>query len=96
VALAGLAVVVAAGVVVLWPQQPSSPISRQNFGRIHVGMTQTEVEAILGPPGDYSTSPTEYDDSASIREGISFLGNTKATTGTRVDWKPTPGALKTG
>ena len=50
VVLVGL-VVVAAGAVVLWPQpQPSSRITRENFDRIKVGMSRTEVEAILGPP----------------------------------------------
>jgi hypothetical protein len=53
VALAGLAVV-AAGAVVLWPEPPSR-ITRENFDRIREGMTQAEVEAILGPPGDYRT-----------------------------------------
>jgi hypothetical protein len=52
----GLAVVVAAGVVVLWPQpQPSSRVTRENFDRIHDGMSRAEVEAILGPRGDYRT-----------------------------------------
>jgi hypothetical protein len=55
VALGGiLAVVVAAGVVVLWPTQPNR-ITQENYDRIHGGMTRTEVEAILGPPGDYRT-----------------------------------------
>jgi hypothetical protein len=54
-ALTGLAVVVAAGVVVLWPWQ-SSRITRENYERIHERMSQANVEAILGPPGDYRTS----------------------------------------
>jgi hypothetical protein len=54
VALVGLAVVVAAGVVVLWPRPPSR-ITRENYGLIREGMTRAEVEAILGPPGDYRT-----------------------------------------
>jgi hypothetical protein len=72
VALAGLAVVVAAVVVVLWPRPDR--ITQENYDRIRVGglwgedwathdnrapvkkgMTRTEVEAILGPPGDYRT-----------------------------------------
>jgi hypothetical protein len=60
VALAGLAVVAAAGVV-LWPRsQPSSRITRENFERIKEGMSRAEVETILGPPGDYSSGPLEY------------------------------------
>ena len=54
VVLAGLAVLVAAGAVVLWPEPPSR-ITRENFDRVREGMTQAEVEAILGPPGDYRT-----------------------------------------
>jgi hypothetical protein len=50
-ALAGLAVVVAAGVVVLWPRpEPASRITVENFRRIREGMTRAEVEAILGMP----------------------------------------------
>src|SRR5262245_5172511 len=30
-------------------------INRENFKRIEQGMTRKEVEAILGPPGDYRT-----------------------------------------
>jgi hypothetical protein len=57
VALAGLAVVVAVGVVVLWP--PEDRITEANLERIKEGMTQAEVEAILGPPGDYRTGHGE-------------------------------------
>jgi hypothetical protein len=49
--LVGVAVVVVAGVVVLWP----SRITPENYERIRVGMSRAEVYAILGPPGDYST-----------------------------------------
>jgi hypothetical protein len=56
VALAGLAVV-AAGVVVLWPGRDR--VTPENFDRVRAGMTRAEVDAILGPPGDYTTAPTE-------------------------------------
>jgi hypothetical protein len=56
VVLAGLAVVVVVGVVILWPRS-SSPITQENFDRIRDGMSRAEVEAILGPPCDYSTGP---------------------------------------
>jgi hypothetical protein len=56
VVLAGLAAMVAAGVVVLWP--PQNRITQENFDRVREGMSRAEVEAILGPPGDYSTGPT--------------------------------------
>jgi hypothetical protein len=57
VALAGLAVVVAAVSVAL-RSAPPSRITRENCARIHEGMTQADVEAFLGPPGDYTTGPT--------------------------------------
>jgi hypothetical protein len=53
VALAGLAVVVAVGAVVLWPR--AERVTQANYDRIHKGMTCAEVEALLGPPGDYRT-----------------------------------------
>ena len=62
VALAGLAVVVTAGVVVLWPTRPNR-VTRENYDRIQIGVTRVEVEAILGPPGDYATVP--FDDGRS-------------------------------
>src|ERR1700722_4653383 len=56
--LAGVAVV---GALLLL--RPASPLrfTRQSFGRIETGMTQQEVEAILGPPDDYRTAETEGD-----------------------------------
>jgi hypothetical protein len=59
VVLSGLAAVVAAGVVVLWPRPPSR-VTQENFGRIREGMSRAEVEAILGPAGDYRTGPSTY------------------------------------
>ena len=54
--LAGLAVLVAVGAVVLRPRP--NRITQENFGRIQKGMSRAEVEAILGPPGDSRTAPT--------------------------------------
>jgi hypothetical protein len=54
-ALAGLAML-ALGDVVLWPQP--SLVTLPNFCRVREGMSRAEVEAILGPPGDYRTVPT--------------------------------------
>jgi hypothetical protein len=48
VVLAGLAVVGAAGTVVLWPR--TDRITSGNYKRLRRGMTVAEVEAILGPP----------------------------------------------
>jgi hypothetical protein len=59
VALAGLAGVIVAGVVVLWPWAPSR-ITPENIGRIWESMSRAEVEAILGPPGEYRTGPTKH------------------------------------
>jgi hypothetical protein len=56
-AAVGLAVLVATGVFALWPRE--NRITREGFVlRIHYGMTLAEVEAILGPPGDYRTIRT--------------------------------------
>jgi hypothetical protein len=58
VALAGLAVVVAAWAIVLWPRaMPTSLVTKENCARIQLGMRRAEVEVILGPAGDYSTDP---------------------------------------
>jgi hypothetical protein len=63
VALACLAVLVAVGMLfVLWPRQDR--ITQENLYRIYEGMnrpegmSRPEVEAILGPPGDYTSRPT--------------------------------------
>jgi hypothetical protein len=71
VALAGLAAVVAAGVVVLWPpKDPASRITQENFERIKPGMTMAEVTAMLGPPGDYKTPL--FPSRVSYRDGPTF------------------------
>jgi hypothetical protein len=57
VALAGLAVMVAVVVVVLWPG--SDRVTRVNYDRLRGGMSRGEVAAIFGAPGDYRTRPTE-------------------------------------
>jgi hypothetical protein len=61
VALVGLAVVIGAGVVALWPAVPSR-VTPENYLRTHWGMSQLEAEAILGPPGDYRGGPTVIDE----------------------------------
>ena len=47
------------GAVALWPR--ADPITQENCDRIRKGMTLAEVEAILGPPGDYRNGPTDFD-----------------------------------
>jgi hypothetical protein len=43
--------------MVMWPWPER--IAERNFIRIVQGMRRAEVEAILGPPGDYTTGPTD-------------------------------------
>jgi hypothetical protein len=38
--------------------RPPSRVTWANFERVKVGMSREEVEALLGPPGDYRTAPT--------------------------------------
>jgi hypothetical protein len=54
VVLAGL-VVLAAGALILRARLLDYRITAANFERIHRGMTRAEVEAILGPSGDFNT-----------------------------------------
>jgi hypothetical protein len=54
--LAGLALVTL-GVFVLWPRP--GRITRESFQWLRVGMSRPELEAILGPPGDYRTGVGE-------------------------------------
>jgi hypothetical protein len=44
--LVALAVVVAAGVVVLWPR--ANRVTQENYDRIRIGLSRPEVEEILG------------------------------------------------
>jgi hypothetical protein len=53
-----MAVLVAVGTLGLWPRQDRIP--HENFDRIRDGISLAEVEAILGPLGDYRTRPTTY------------------------------------
>jgi hypothetical protein len=52
----GLAVLEGGSPFAIWPGP--ARITRQNCDRVREGMTMGEVEAILGPPGDYATEPT--------------------------------------
>jgi hypothetical protein len=33
-------------------------LTKENYGRLEPGMSQEDVEALLGPPGDFRTGPT--------------------------------------
>ena len=63
VALAALAVVVAAGMVILWfvIVDPSAELTRPNVTRMKAGMTLPDLTLLLGPPGDHRTANTEPD-----------------------------------
>jgi hypothetical protein len=50
-----LTALLAAIVVSSLPPPPTSRITKENFDRIQLGMTQDEVEEILGPEGWYNT-----------------------------------------
>jgi hypothetical protein len=41
-----------------WPQLPADRVTRENYDRIEKGMSRAEVEALIGPPGDYRTGPS--------------------------------------
>ena len=76
VVLAGLAVaLVAAGVFVPGPSPEPSLVTRENFGGIKGGMSRADVEAILGPPGDYRTGPPDIAASDGLWEEKIDLGD---------------------
>ncbi len=56
--LAALTPIAAAAFLLLRPPPPSR-VTLVSFLSIQNGMSRAEVEAILGPPGDYSTGPIE-------------------------------------
>jgi hypothetical protein len=60
--LAGVAVfLVLVGILVTLLMPRPSKVTRENYERIKMGMSPANVEQILGgPPGDYSTVPTDY------------------------------------
>ncbi len=55
--LLGLAAALLVGSValLLWPRAPRFP--REKFDRITHGMSRADIEALLGPPGDFTTGP---------------------------------------
>jgi hypothetical protein len=55
-ALAGLSLLGTA--FVLWPRPPTFTQQRWNNSNAWLGTSREEVEAQLGPPGDYRTGPT--------------------------------------
>jgi hypothetical protein len=75
VAAVGLAVLVAVGAFALWPR--TDRITLENYDRIHQEMTRAEVEAILGPPGDYRTRATAC---RGVPDRVRDFDETDATT----------------
>jgi hypothetical protein len=58
--LAGLAMLLcASGAFVLWPRRDR--FTEEYFDRIAEYTVRSQVEAILGPPGDYTTGPMDKD-----------------------------------
>jgi hypothetical protein len=68
VALVALTVVVAVGTLMLWPVP--GRVTNESFDRIRNGMKRSDVEAIIGPPGDYRT----WSESNIYRPLINLMG----------------------
>ena len=65
VALAVALALTGAVLALAWPRP--SHVTQANFDRIKEGMGRADVEALLGPPGDYTTGPT-----AVVLDGVRF------------------------
>jgi hypothetical protein len=57
IAFGFLVALIVSGASVGFRSAPAT-ITKENYDRIRLGMTRSEIEAILGPPGDYTTRPT--------------------------------------
>jgi hypothetical protein len=95
VALAGMAVLVAVGAVALWLQpSPPSQVTRENFDLIKAGMSQEEVYAILGPPGDYTTKArVPLAPAPELRSGLTEWRADDAIYWVRFDGSSGPGVV---
>jgi hypothetical protein len=84
--VAGLAVaLLAAAAFAVWPWPDR--ITEENFNRIKEGMSRADMEAILGPAGDYTTGPVlggpreswhrrNFDeDPDSVKQRITWIGD---------------------
>jgi hypothetical protein len=95
-----LAGAVAAGAV-LFASGPSR-ITLANFDLIHDGMTLRELEALLGPAGDYATGPTipqfEFEESvlSFVREVSKNFGpeNRDLATLQKLEWEGDDGFIE--
>jgi hypothetical protein len=80
--LVAVVLVVLAGLVfVLWPGPWASA---ENFARVRPGMTLAEVEAIVGPPGEFTSQP---DDLRGQRWWERDGHHPTPESGTFVEWK---------
>jgi hypothetical protein len=75
----GLMALVGVVAVVAWPR--GNRITRENFDRIKDGMSRAEVEAILGPPGDYSSGPVAYSEADGINTRVVVDASSLAAIG---------------
>jgi hypothetical protein len=85
--LAGLAVLAAGA----WPR--SDRITRQNVDSIKDGMSQAEVEAILGPPGDYTTGPVRWMRWMSVDEAVAISGSAYDSETPETSWMADTGMI---
>jgi hypothetical protein len=64
-----LVVLLAAASFLLW-WSPASRFGPDKYARISAGMTQAEVHALLGPPGDFRTRQYDFDYDRSLVEEL--------------------------
>jgi hypothetical protein len=86
--LAPIAILAIAVLAVMLPVPPPSPVTEENLSWLRMGMlsrkmTRADVEAILGPPGDYRSREVAYQASGGwlggTRVGLRLKPGEKAT-----------------
>jgi hypothetical protein len=61
-------------------------VTRQCFRSVHIGMSATDVAALLGPPGDYRTVETEYATPATVDNDPDSFGPSNQEPEQRQTW----------